>query len=281
MIICIGEIVWDIFGSNSVLGGAPLNVAYHLKDLGQDVRIISRIGDDQYGLEAINKISDLGLSVEDIQKDNEHSTGKVLISIGDNHEPAFDIMEPAAWDFIENIALENSSQPLIVVCGTLAQRSKVSRRTIRAFSKKADLLCYDVNLRPPHTKKDFVVKTLGDADIVKLNDNELYEIAKWHDWRSPDLEKLCQSLFKKYNLKALAVTLGGSGAVLYCEDGFFKHEGFPVQVVDTVGAGDAFFAALIDGIVNKLSWQECLTRANHRGSYVASQAGATPSSNPF
>ncbi len=282
MIICVGEIVWDIFASGKVMGGAPLNVAYHLNSIGQDVRLISRLGRDEYGKAASQQIEHLGLSLATIQYDTKYQTGKVLIHLNDAKEHSFEILSPAAWDFInlpQMDTLENKSYHLVF--GTLAQRSAVSRSTIRSLRSSAKTVFYDVNLRPPHTTQDIVLESLFHANVGKMNEDELSAINSWSSLPPGSLEEMAQALLAKFNLEVLAVTLGGKGAMLICHDGVYRHNGFSVQVADTVGAGDAFFAALIDGILQKHAWQECLVQANKRGAYVASQPGATPEMNSF
>jgi fructokinase len=259
-----------------------LNVAYQLSTLGHDVRLISRVGQDEFGRAAVEKIGYLGLPQHTIQYDPKYQTGKVLVHINDANEPSFDILSPAAWDFINPPENERSSgEPFHLVLGTLAQRSKVSLATIRSLLPAADTVFYDVNLRPPHTPAQHVLESLVHADVGKMNKEELTEITRWASLPSGSLKEMARAIFTTFNLEVLAVTLGSAGALLVCREGIFTHAGFPVQVADTVGAGDAFFAGLIDGILKKSAWQECLAQANQRGAYVASRAGATPDMSTF
>nr|MBF0220679.1 carbohydrate kinase [Desulfobulbaceae bacterium] len=277
MIICIGEIVWDIFASKKALGGAPLNVAYHLQDMGQNARIISKVGHDEYGQAAIQKIEQLGLTVNTIQYDPKYPTGQVLVHLDDTNEPSFEILSPAAWDFIHLSEISRLTQNSYhLVCGTLAQRSAISQSTIRSLQAGAETVFYDVNLRPPYTPRECVLNSLEQANVGKVNEDELAVINKWSSLPEGGLEEMALAVLDKFHLEVLAVTLGGKGAMLVCHDGVFQHGGFPVKVADPVGAGDAFFAALINGILRKRNWQECLVQANKRGAFVASQHGATP-----
>ena len=282
MILSIGEIVWDIFQDKKILGGAPLNVAYHLSTFGLHVGLISRIGMDDLAEVTLSAIADIGLPVDMVQKDQALPTGQVIVSVGKNNEPSFDIVAPAAWDAID---LEEVADKLPnnfhLVFGTLAQRSEKSRQAIRALWKKADLTFYDVNLRPPFTTSELVLDSLAVADVVKLNDNELRKVADWSEIPDGSLAERAKQFFSHWGLLALAVTLGEAGAMLISAEGLVEHPGFQVKVADTVGAGDAFFATLIEGIIKKRPWQECLERANKRGSFVASSPGATPSMDGF
>lgn len=277
MIFSIGEIVWDIFTDKEILGGAPLNVAYHLARLGREVTLVSRLGTDELAAPTLARIAELGLGTTHIQQDDELPTGRVMVSVNEQNEPRFDIVAPAAWDRIEPLSpsvLPNT--PFHLVFGTLAQRAEKSRATIRSLWPLADITFYDVNLRPPFTTPDLVLDSLAAADVVKLNDQELHMAADWAGLAAGTLQERARSFFARYELLALAVTRGAKGSLLVCEEGLFEHPGFPVKVVDTVGAGDAFFAALIDGIINRDPWTDCLERANRRGSLVAGRSGATP-----
>ncbi len=277
MIVSIGEIVWDIFGAKKILGGAPLNVAYHLSCLKLDVHLISRIGTDDLAATTLQRIRDLSLSADGIQQDQKLPTGQVIVTVGPDNEPSFDIVAPAAWDAIEPPGPQNTpATPFHLVFGTLAQRSEKSKSAIRSLWEKADLTFYDVNLRPPFTPPETVLESLPAADVVKLNDHELHTVAAWNNLPAGTVRQTAQSLFSALSIKVLAVTLGNEGALLVCKDGLFEHPGYSVQVADTVGAGDAFFASLIEGIILKRSWQQCLEQANRRGSLVASKSGATP-----
>jgi fructokinase len=277
-IVSIGEVVWDIFGDRQVLGGAPVNVAYHLHTLSVPSIIITRVGDDALGEATRKKIVQLGLPTAGMQTDDLYATGTVVVTVAENNEPSFDIVEPAAWDFIEVAAAEKAvgDAPFYLIFGTLAQRHPGSRDAIRALWNVAEKRLYDVNLRPPFTTQELVVDSLHAADIVKMNEHELQIIAGWCRIKGPDAAKQAEIFRDRFTLEAVVITAGGEGAWLVSSDGYFRHAGFPVAVVDTVGAGDAFFATFIEGYMKKKPWLECLTRANHRGSYVASRQGATP-----
>ena len=278
-ILTVGEVVWDIFPDREVLGGAPLNVAYQLHSQGLEVTSISRIGADDLGRRTLEEINGLGLSCRGIQQDPDLATGRVTVTINDNHEPGFDIVAPAAWDAIalDPALTQIGEKPFLLVFGTLAQRSLISRETIRSLWQLATIRCYDVNLRPPFTNPDLVRDSLAVADIVKMNEEELRTVAGWFGIGGTDPRDLGAGLRNNFAVNTLVVTRGAAGAWLLCPDGFFNHAGFPVTVADTVGSGDAFFAGIIEGYLAGRAWPETLTRANRRGAYVASCNGATPS----
>lgn len=278
MIVSVGEVVWDIFPDRRVLGGAPVNVAYHLRSLGMEVAVVTRVGSDPLAAETLARLAGLGLPLAGVQRDPSLPTGQVRVAIGPDHEPSFDIVAPAAWDAIaaEPAMALVGSAPFFLVFGTLAQRDPRSRAAIQSLSARAAARFYDVNLRPPFTGPELVLPSLAAADLVKMNGEELLRIGRWAGASGQDKKMVAQQLLKQYNIAVLAVTEGAGGAWLASADGCCEHPGFPVTVVDTVGAGDAFFAALIEGYLCGRSWPECLARANRRGSYVAGQPGATP-----
>jgi fructokinase len=277
-IISIGEIVWDMFPRRRILGGAPVNVAYHLASLHHEVTVISRVGNDKLGGEALKMVADLGLSPAGIQRDHTLPTGRVLITVDGKDEPDFKIISPAAWDAIDfpEAAPFADQGAYHLVFGTLAQRDPRSRQTIRSLCARAVRRFYDVNLRPPFTSRKLVLDSLAVADVVKMNGDELIRISGWLGESGVDRQKTALKLMDRFQIDLLVVTEGAEGAWLLSGSAFHHHPGFPVKVVDTVGAGDAFFAALIDGWIGGRAWDESLVLANQRGSYVASRSGATP-----
>ncbi len=277
-VIAFGEIVWDLFDDTAVLGGAPLNVAYHLQAQNWPVALISRVGDDRPGKEAIEKTARLGVTVAGIQEDAARPTGVVRVSLDERNEPSFDIARPAAWDNIRTEDIPGKLTPahFHLVFGTLAQRDDVSRRTLQHLIEKADKKFYDVNLRPPHTPAAHVRTSLRAADVVKVNRAELRQLNRWFVRTTNDDLAIGRQLIEMFDISVLAVTAGGNGATLISGADSVCHPGFPVAEADPVGSGDAFFSALIIGYLNRRPLYDCLLEANRLGSWVASQAGATP-----
>ena len=278
MITAIGEVVWDIFPDRKALGGAPVNVAYHLNALGLETRVITRVGRDRLGEKTLARLAGLGLDTAWIQRDDELATGTVKVSLSADNEPAFEIVAPAAWDAIDrDEALAGvAGDSFALVFGTLAQRDPRSRAAIRALWSRAESCFYDVNLRPPFTTRELVLDSLAAAHIVKVNETELTELGKWSAITAADKTGLAESLRQQYNLRALVVTEGGAGCWLATEQGFFFEPGRKITVADTVGAGDAFFSAFIAACLAGQGWQACLAAANERGAWVASCYGAMP-----
>lgn len=279
VIVSFGEIVWDQFKDASVLGGAPLNVAYHLHTAGWPVRIVSRIGRDELGRKTLELIQELGLPVASIQHDPDLPTGRVLVSLDEDNEPTFEIAAPAAWDAIQadTVLSQLDNTPFHLVFGTLAQRNETSRTALQSLLEQADTKFYDVNLRPPYTKPELVLASLKAANVAKVNREELMSLADWFmPGRKGQTEEIGRELLLTFDLSLLAVTDGDRGARLITRDEHVYHKGFQVYVADPVGSGDAFFAALIHGYLSGLPLADCLQQANRQGAWVASQQGATP-----
>ena len=277
-IVSIGEVVWDIFPDRQVLGGAPVNVAYHLMCLGIPANIITRIGRDERGDKTLRQLRELGLPTDGVQVDPALATGTVQITFNERNEHHFDIISPAAWDNLQLATAEEiiGSEPFGLVFGTLAQRNEASREVIRSLWEKAAVTFYDVNLRPPFTTQELVRESLDAADVIKVNGDELVIIAGWYGIDAVDGRSAAADLLAQLGAGVIVVTEGAEGAWLLAGGRYYSSYAPHVEVVDTVGAGDAFFAAFIHGYLKKDSWQELLVRANKRGSYVASCAGATP-----
>jgi fructokinase len=276
-ILCIGEVLWDALPSGLFLGGAPLNVCYHLNQFGIEADIASRVGDDRLGEEAVGRIKHKGIATKHIQIDQKFETGFVSVELSDNEDPKYDIIEPAAWDHISlsGDLRESAQNSWGLVFGSLAQRNQKSRETIQKLWNLKIKKIFDVNLRPPHVEREIVMDALRVADIVKMNEEELGQLAEWCSI-SGDTQKVVEKLAQQFDCPVICITHGTKGAILYQEGAWFEHAGFPVSVTDTVGAGDAFLAALLYGIKSNQNGNELLAYANAAGSLVARKEGATP-----
>lgn len=276
-VLCVGEVLWDVFPDRRLLGGAPFNVACHLKAFGVRSYILSRVGRDPLGDEILAEVRARGLPEDTIQRDKELPTGRVLVSLDERGTPTFTIEAPAAWDAItaDPAALEIARAADAVVFGSLAQRREPSRSTIRSVIRTRGLKVFDVNLRPPHDCREVVEYLLHVSDVVKLNDGELERLAAWYELGGSMCEQANQ-LARTYGLRAVCVTRGEHGAALWYRGEWVEHGGFRVDVVDTVGSGDAFLAALLWGMLRGLEPGRALACANAAGAFVAARAGATP-----
>lgn len=280
-IVSIGEILWDSMPAGLFPGGASFNVACHLKQLGRNVTFISRIGDDQLGTEALRRVTLNGLETNMIQKDAYRPTGFVEVELNSEGIPRYNIIKPAAWDYIEltsavQQAFRNAS---VIVFGTLAQRMENSQRTIQWIEFADAKKVLDLNLREPHYDRDVVEKSLEIADVLKINEEECMVLQQWFDF-DHNFKKSMSVLSRRFNLESVCITRGKNGALLWHEGEWAEEPGHEIETADTVGAGDAFLAALIDGIIKQSSVNECLKIANRLGAYVATQNGAVPEYSP-
>jgi fructokinase len=280
--IGLGELLWDILPDSRQLGGAPANFAYMTSLLGDEGVVASRVGSDELGVETRRRLERLGLSTSCIQTDPTYRTGVAQVELDAKGQPAFQIAEPVAWDFLEwTSAWQALAQKADAVCfGSLAQRSPKSRQTIHSFLKAirpATTRIFDVNLRQSFYTAEILVDSVKQADIIKLNHDELPTVVQLLGFPFQDEESAAQWLLHTFRVKLVCVTRGGEGSLLVSEHGKHGHPGIRVQVADTVGAGDAFTAALVYHFLRRGSLATMNEAANRMGSWVASRAGATPS----
>jgi fructokinase len=276
-VVCFGEVLWDILPTGPLPGGAPMNVAYHLKKLGANPALITQIGLDKYGEDLVNMLSKSKVTTEFFYIDYEHPTGLVYANVNDHHEVIYDIVYPSAWDFIElkdeMISLAKNAQ--YFVYGSLTSRSKVSRDTLNQLLEVAQTKVLDINLRPPHFHRSDVENLLSKADILKMNIAELELITGWFSnfQTTEDRIKLMQDEFK---IETLIVTMGGDGALINHKGTVHRHEGFKVEVADTIGSGDSFLAGFLHQLLNGSSIEDALAFASGIGAFIATQKGACP-----
>jgi fructokinase len=280
-ILCIGEVLWDRLPSGAKPGGAPMNVALHLNAIGQNVSISSRIGNDEPGNELKSFLEKSGLSTEFIQVDSSLPTSEVLVHLDENNNATYEICEPVAWDNLEltELLMEKAAQSGLIIYGTLASRKPESRSTILSLLENGAVKLIDVNLRKPYDSREIVELLLSKADIVKLNDDELITIAKWHNQFSFNEKEMATWFAGQYNAELVCVTKGEKGAILFSKGEFLEHPGFKVDAVDTVGAGDAFLAGFVAALFEEKSKDKALEFACATGAFVATKAGATPEYN--
>lgn len=277
----IGEILFDIFGETEELGGAPINFVYHASALGAVGIAVSSVGKDRRGRMAIDELKKRGLDVDCINIDERHPTGFVQASLDERGIASYEFPDDVAWDHLSlnRRSLEVAPQLDAVCFGSLAQRSPVSRQTIRRFLAKTStntLKIYDINLRQNFYTRTTVIESLELADIVKLNEEELPVMAEMLDISGEDGTML-EVVVNRFRLKLAVLTRGGRGSLLVSPKDSSQHPGFtPTQIADTVGAGDAFTAVVTIGLLNREDLQTINTRANRVAAYVCSRTGAMP-----
>lgn len=280
VIVGLGEILWDLLPEGRQLGGAPANFAYHAHALGAQAFPVSCVGNDEPGREILERLEQLELPPRYVSIDPDHPTGTVDVAIDEKGHPRFTIHEEVAWDYIpQTRSLEAlAARTDAVAFGTLAQRGRVSRTTIRAFlsaTRETCLRIFDVNLRQAFYREEIVRTLLTTCDVVKLNDEELPVIRDMLDVET-DLSAGLASLVERYKLRLAVLTRGEHGSILRSAEGESVHPGVQVNVVDTVGAGDAFTAAVAIGMLHGRDQEWIQQFATEVASFVCTQAGATP-----
>jgi fructokinase len=285
-VVGLGELLWDLLPSGKQLGGAPANFAYVTNLLGDNGIPASRIGDDSFGAEAVQKLTQLGLPARFVQRDSAHPTGTANVKIDTSGQPGFEILQPVAWDFLEwnQQWLQLAGEADAVCFGTLAQRSAQSQSTIRSFlmaTRPEAIRIFDVNLRQHFYSRYVVDESMKLATIVKLNHEELPKIMHLLEFENDDEQGSAKQLLFAYHLELICVTRGEAGSLLITADEVSDHQGIKVKVADTIGAGDAFTATMVHGYLRGLPLDQINETANRVGAWVASQSGATPSPKPY
>jgi fructokinase len=280
-IVGLGELLWDLLPSGKQLGGAPANFAYITNLLGDTGIPASRIGNDSLGEEALQRLNQLGLSAASVQSDPIHPTGSVKVEIDKDGQPRFDILEPVAWDFLEwTPTWHRLAEETDAVCfGSLAQRCSQSRTTIRRFlhaTRPGTVRVFDVNLRQNFYSHEVLAESMKLANIVKLNHEELPRVVRMLEFEDCAESDSARCLLTAHDLDLVCVTRGTGGSILISRDDRNEHAGFKVKVADTVGAGDAFTAALVHEYLRGSPLAQINETANRVGAWVASQSGATP-----
>lgn len=276
-ITCFGEILWDVLPTSKQPGGAPMNVAADLRNFGLNAQLISRVGSDDLGRELLQFLEQKGIPIELVQVGQTHLTGVAKANISDTNEVTYKIVQPVAWDYIhlEPNLIDAVEKSDLFVYGSLAARSPLTHETLLTLLAVARRKVFDVNLRAPHYERATVEALLHQANIAKLNEHELIELSGWYGDET-DLHRAMKQLRERYKLETLCVTLGEKGAALLDENGFTQQGGFPVEVADTIGSGDAFLAAFLYKMLQGETPQKTLQFACATGAYVATQHGATP-----
>ena len=281
-VISIGEVLWDVFGEEEHLGGAPFNFAAHLKRLGHEVAFISGVGEDQRGDRILSRMSEMALSTEYVVREPRYSTGTVTVELSETGQPTFTINRPAAYDFprLSASQMNNlfSARVDWIYFGTLMQMSREARQlTQRLLSSNRNVeRFYDVNLRPDSYDPPLVRDLVAHASVVKLNDTEVPQVAAMVGKPHSSLEDFCRTYARTFGWKAVCVTTGAQGCVALIGEEYVQAKGYSVHVADTVGAGDAFAAAFLHGLWQGWTPSQVADFANRVGALVASRTGAIP-----
>ncbi len=310
-VVGVGEVLWDLLPAGPQLGGAPANFAYHAHALGAEARVITRVGKDDYGREIIRRFQEMGLPDAGVQMDETAPSGTAKVELSGAGLAHFTIQENVAWDFMvlteEAVAVAHEADAICF--GSLAQRYEPSRGAIQqlvAAAPAGSLRVFDINLRQQFYSRGVIETSLQLANVLKLNDDELPILAEmfslpgstedssW-DADAPvhtdgqfaantrtgvsalhKIKHQIERLARTFGLRLVALTRGANGSLLWQEGRWSDCASRPVTVIDTVGAGDSFTAAMVLGLLHKMDLEEINTLANEVARYVCSQPGATP-----
>lgn len=285
LVVAIGEVLWDVFPSGPRFGGAPANFACAMAGLAPDftVEMVSAVGDDDLGRDAIASLQQQGVGTRAVTQ-NKQVTGQVHVSLDDQGVASYEFAEDCAWDnLLWSERLNTLANQSDVVCfGTLGQRSDASKSTIQQFVRSSSSDClrvFDINLRPPYYSEAVIRESLEIANVLKLNDDELPLLASLLNIEGNPRELLAQ-IAEIVGLDLIALTRGEKGAMIFKYGEISDSPGVPASVVDTVGAGDAFTAAMIVGLLEGHDIATINHKACEVAAFVCSQPGATPSMPP-
>jgi fructokinase len=275
-IVALGELLWDMLPTGPRAGGAPFNFAFHCKQLGHRAFIVSRVGTDELGQQLRAEVRRLGMSDEFIQDEPCFPTGTVPVHLNETGQATYSFPPEVAWDFILwNDELRALTQQAIAVCyGTLAQREIISRTTIRRFLSETNpdktLRICDINLRPTSDDPEVWRQAIKSCNWLKYNNDELARLKQ-----ANSIKDVSNDPTSSVTLNI--VTLGNAGCLLLRgNESDIYIPGIEVEVVDTVGAGDAFTAALLTQTLEGKSLAEAGRFANAYAALVASREGGTP-----
>lgn len=282
-VICIGELLWDHIGAERHLGGAPLNTGAHLAAFGFTPWMISRVGEDEAGAQALSRLDALGIR-RDFVKTDSHPTASARVFSRPDGTPDYELSENSAYDYIDLSDAELDAaaalSPIAVVYGSLTQkRSELTRSSIRRLMKRLDTVpgLFDVNLRKDYFDGDILRESTAMCGILKLNENELPIMSSLMYGEGLTQDRFVGRVFAENRCEIVVITHGERGAEAYdrcCAH--FSQPGIPVDVADTVGAGDAFNAGFLCGLFKTKRLSSAVELGNRAGAYVASRHGGTP-----
>ena len=277
-IVGIGELLFDVFPDRKALGGAPTNFAYHCQQLGHEAISVSAIGHDALGEEIKAELQARQLPA--ILQETDYPTGTVQVTLSATGSPTYEISEDVAWDHIAfTDELRALAQRTDAACfGSLAQRHEASRAAILSFLKampEGSLRIFDINLRLQYYTRETIHTSLEHADILKLNDEEVPIVARLLGLEG-DMEAVCRQVLTDYSLRAVILTRGADGCLIYHEKGSVFHPSACIKVADTVGAGDSFTAGFVSALLAGRSHLEAVALATRVAAFVCSHHGAMP-----
>jgi len=279
-VVSYGEVLFDVFGETKKIGGAPLNIALRVASYGFPVAMISAVGNDEDGKLILEYAKQNNVKTNAIHVSSEYETGIVQVHLNERGSATYDIRFPSAWDHIavDKQVTDTVKAADVFFYGSLACRNDISKKTLFSLleSNQSMFKVFDVNLRKPFYNIELLKILMNEADFIKFNDEEILEIAAALGYDAKDLEANISFIARRTDTKHICVTLGKHGSILLWNDALYRHSGYQVDVVDTVGAGDSFLASLITGLLSGKEADEALDFASAVGALVAGSSGANP-----
>jgi fructokinase len=279
-IVGIGEVLWDLLPTGPQLGGAPANFAYHTHSLGANACVVTRVGKDDFGRAILKRFEQMEIADGTMQVDETALTGTVTVALSNQGIPNYIIHENVAWDHLAVTlpSLKAVREASAVCFGSLAQRGDISRAAIQrlvAAAPAGALRVFDINLRQKYFSGEVIEQSLRLANVLKLNDAELPVLAQLFGLTGSTRQQI-ESLAQKFSLQLVALTRGPAGSLLFQSGQWSDCPSIPITIVDTIGAGDSFTAALVMGLLCKMPLDEINDLADEVARHVCSRAGATP-----
>lgn len=277
-IICFGEILWDLLPEGKKVGGAPLNVCYHLNRNGIKSQMVSQVGFDALGEELLKKMDEMGVDRSLCSQSVQYPTSTVEVSLDENGNARYSIVQNVAWDYIKYSSVIADSIRIsdAIVIGSLIARNEISRNTLFQCLDFAKEIVLDINLRSPYFEEETIHYLLSKCHILKINEDELFWLASSFGWENNEETILKNILGKFDNIKEILLTKGEQGSVFCNNEKYLSFPAHPIQVEDTVGSGDSFLASYLTQRMQGNSIEECMEYATLVSAYVATRKGACP-----
>lgn len=278
-VVCFGEVLWDDFGTVKTIGGAPLNVCYHLSKLDMDPIIVSQVGQDLLGISILDQIDKWGIDGRYCLSNGQYSTSTVKVDVKSGGDIKYTITEGVAWDYMvyhEQLAAEIATAEAFVY-GTLAARSPATRNVLLRYVKESKWPVLDINLRQPYCRPEIILPLIKACKTIKLNQDELDFVCTLIKGQFNSEQDAVSLIFTAFdNIAEIILTKGAEGAAYYNRSEHIKINGIRVKVKDTVGSGDSFLAAFINGKLAGKTNQERLSDAILLSAFIATQNGGCP-----
>lgn len=282
-LVIVGEVFWDLYEDGSIfLGGSSLNVAWHLKGLGLDPLLLSRLGNDDFGKKMIRSVQGWGMSTDYLQVDDQHSTGVIKVILDDQKKPTFITPPDVAMDYIEYDQAVNAIQKNAILWhGSFVLRNEKSRATLKKLKNKLQSTFMDLNLRPPYWTHQLLDEWTRDLEILKLSDEEFDHMSQKTNLSVHDRIDWLQNWMRSRNIQNVLYTCGPEGSYWVRENEIFFAEAQKIEPVDTVGAGDAFCSGIMFSQSLGLSPQESIERSSRFSARICMIEGATSPDKSF